>query len=83
MKIETKYNVGDNVFTIDMTSMKVKSFNVHSIGVSVSKENKVSVTLYEDNGSYSFNSYDETKCFPSETELLDYVTKKDVEPVKK
>ena len=83
MKVETKYNVGETVFTIDTATLKVKSFNVHSIGINVSKENKVSVTLYEDNGSYSYNSFDESKCFPTEAELLEYVTKKDVEPVKK
>lgn len=76
MKIETKFNVGDKVFTIDSSSLKVKEFEVDHICTWTNKGKKTNVTLY-DGESYSANGYDENKCFSTEADLLTFVTTKE------
>ena len=75
MKIETKFNEGDSVFTIDTSTLKVKNFKVDHIGTYTSK-GKTTVTLY-DGESYNAKGYDENKCFGTEAELIAYVTTND------
>lgn len=75
MNIKTKFNIGDHVFTIDTSTLKVKDFKVKRIST-YSFEGKTSVTLYE-NESYTASGYSEDKCFATETELMTYVTTKD------
>lgn len=70
MTIKTKYNVGDKVYTIDKNSMKVLPFKIKSI-VSVSDES-TAVRLTPEGSDYE--SYDEKRCFPSEDELIRYIT---------
>ena len=70
MTIKTKYNVGDTVYTIDKNSMKVLPFKIKSI-VSVSDES-TAIRLTPEGNDY--DSYDEKRCFPSEDELIKYIT---------
>lgn len=75
MNIKTKFNEDDKVFTIDTNTLKVKSFTVKRIGTHTSK-GKTNVTLY-DGDSYNAVGYDESKCFPTESELVTFITTKD------
>ena len=70
MTIKTKYNVGDKVYTIDKNSMKVLPFKIKTI-VSISDES-TAVRLTPEGKDY--DSYDEKRCFPSEDELIRYIT---------
>lgn len=74
MTIKTKFNEGDKLFTIDAKTLKVKQFQVERIMAYVSN-GKTSVSLYP-KGDIS-NSYDEDKCFPTEAELITFITTKD------
>lgn len=76
MTIKTKYNEGDKVFTIDTNTLKVKEFEVGRISTHTSK-GKTSVTLYAKEDTYAANGYNEDKCFPTQAELITFVTSKD------
>ena len=72
MTINTKFNEGDMVFTIDTSSLKVKSFEVGRIFTSTN-EGKTSETIYPKGCTYTDIGYDERKCFTTETELLQHI----------
>lgn len=74
MNIQTKFNNGDKVFTIDHETMKVKEFEIGTICVCAIGCGAPSVSYYEKVGS---ESYGEARCFASESELLAYITTKD------
>ena len=69
MSIETKYNVGDELYTIDGETMKLVVFNVKRISISVGELNRV--WYCPDRVSYKL--YDENRCFPSEEELMAFM----------
>ena len=75
MIIKTKFNIGDKVFSINTNTMKVKKFDVKRI-TSYTVGDKTSVTLY-DSDSYTADGYDESKCFATEKELMDFITTPD------
>lgn len=75
MTIKTKYNEGDKVFTIDTNTLKVKEFEVGRISTHTSN-GKTSVTLYAKEDTYASNGYSEDKCFPTQAELITFVTSK-------
>lgn len=72
MNIETKFKVGDNVFTIDPETLKIKQFEIGSVS-SITSENDTIVLVYPKTGSYI--SVNEKKCFPTREALLDHITK--------
>lgn len=76
MNIQTKFNIGDKVCTIDKKTMKVREFEVESIGMVITKE-KQSVILRAKGDSVYDDGYDEKYCFTNENELLDYITTKE------
>ena len=78
MNIQTKFNIGDKVCTIDKNTMKVKAFEIGSMGVYVSKTGKPSVNYRASDDGYNGDSYEEEFCFPNETELLSYITTKEL-----
>lgn len=78
MNIQTKFNIGDKVCTIDKNTMKVKAFEVGSVGVYVSKTGKPSVNYRASGDDYTGDSYEEEFCFPNEAELLSYITTKEL-----
>ncbi len=75
MIIKTKFNEGDKVFTIDTNSLKVKDFTISRISTYTCK-GKTNITVY-DGEQYNANGYDESKCFPTEAELMTFITSKD------
>ena len=75
MTIKTKFDVGDKVFTIDSSTLKVKEFEVSRIAT-YTKNDETSVSLYP-KGDFSTSGYDESKCFSTQAELITYVTTKD------
>ena len=76
MNIQTRFNIGDNVCTIDKKTMKLHTFEVCSIMAYVNKEGKTDVSYRAAGDGYSGDSYNEDKCFANEAELLTYITTK-------
>lgn len=76
MNIQTKFNIGNKVCTIDKKTMKVKEFEIGSVSVFASKDEESNVRYY-DNEYYSHDGYEEKLCFASEKELLSYITTKE------
>lgn len=74
MSIETKFNVGDTVFTIDTKTTKVKGFEIESI-IAYAGNGYTKVTYKEKGSSILESNYDEDKCFANKEELIDYVMK--------
>ncbi len=74
MNIKTKFNVGDNVCTIDKKTMKIKKFEIGNIFIFAAKNGRVDVTYRAVNDSYNSDSYEEEKCFTSEAELMTFIT---------
>lgn len=73
MKIVTKFNVGDKVYTLDKESMRLKEFEVAHVIVVAAKDNvRISYSVKCD--GYHSESYDEQVCFASKDELLTYIT---------
>ena len=74
MTIETKFNIGDKVFTIDTKTTKVKGFEVESI-IAFAGNGYTRVTYKEKGSSVLESNYEEEKCFATPEELIDYVMK--------
>lgn len=80
MDIKIKFGIGEKVFTLDSETMKIKEFEVGSIGIFASRDKELSVTYY-DNDHYSGLGFKEQRCFATEKELLNHITTK--EPAEK
>ena len=77
-QVKSKFNIGDQVITVDKSSLKMKKFEVAEISFFVYKDH-INVYLYpmtEDGSCDSCNRVDENLCFASETELLEHMTTK-------
>ncbi|MDD6541766.1 MAG: hypothetical protein PUF32_05635 [Prevotella sp.] len=72
MNIETKFKVGDNVYTVDPETLKIKHFVIGSIS-SITSENGTIVLVYPKTENYT--SVNEKKCFPTREALIDHITK--------
>lgn len=72
MTITTSFNIGDTAYTIDKSTLKLKSFTVARIIAHVTSES-TTVTLY-DGDTYNATGYDEQKCFTSSEALLSFIT---------
>ena len=66
MKLERKWNVGDELYTI--ANMKVVKFEVSALSIFACKD--FTNVSYFDNG---YNSYKEENCFKTEDELLNFL----------
>lgn len=76
MNIETKFKVGDNVFTVDPKTLKVKEVEVAMITTSTTANGGTSVTLYPKTSEYGYGEgINEDICFPSKEQLIDHITK--------
>lgn len=76
--IKTKFNVGDEIVTLDKETKKVVTLKVGHVTSSIDKKGTQSVSYYpiNDSGDVDFySSYDEKFCFGSKEQLLDYITK--------
>ena len=78
MNIQTKFNIGDKVCTIDKKTMKVREFEIGSMSIYVAKNGKPSINYRASDDGYSGDSYEEEFCFANENELLGYITTKEL-----
>lgn len=74
MNIQTKYNVGDPVWTINDYG-KIVQFTINSITVDIYKDGSVEVLYHEEYNPQKMYSMlrDENACFRTETELMNMV----------
>lgn len=66
MKLESKWNVGDELYTI--ANMKVVKFKVSYLSIFAGKD-AINVSYYGNN----YDSYKEDNCFKTEEELLNFL----------
>lgn len=66
MQVTTKFNVGDELYTI--ANMKIVKFKVSSLSIFVDK-NLTTVSYFGD----GYDSYKEDNCFRTEDELLNFL----------
>ena len=77
-QVKSKFNIGDDVVTVDKGNLKMKKFKVAEIAFFV-YEDHTNIYLYpmkEDGSTDSCNSVDEGICFASETDLIEHLTTK-------
>lgn len=74
MNIQTKYNVGEPVWTINDYG-KIVQFTINSITVDIYKDGSVEVLYHEEYNPQKMYSMlrDENACFRTETELMNMV----------
>lgn len=74
MNIQTKYNVGEPVWTINDYG-KIVQFTINSITVDIYKDGSVEVLYHEEYNPQEMQSMlrDENACFRTETELMNMV----------
>ena len=72
MTIQTHFNVGDTLFTLNPTTQKAISFKVAKVAVVAGKDD-IFITYQPETKDYSYTSYVEGKCFASIEELKKYV----------
>jgi len=76
MTINTKFKPGDTVYTLDKKSMKIMSFEIDTvIFCSNPRLTYISYKPADCQVECIYDTYDEDKCFASEKELIDYITK--------
>lgn len=73
MNIETKFKVGDTVYTIDPETLKIKQFEIESV-TSYTNDKGTTVLVYP-KGDCCYKSVDERKCFSTREALIDHITK--------
>lgn len=73
MKITTKFNVGDTVYTIDKKTMRLKEFEISSVSVIALTKDAYQISYGVKTENYHTESYEERVCFASRDDLLDYV----------
>ena len=75
MNVQTKYNVGDKVCTIDKKTLKMREFEISSVFVSTTDEG-TEVKYHAKGDSAYADNIPEEHCFPSENELLNHISSK-------
>lgn len=73
MNIETKFKVGDTVYTIDPETLKVKAIVIGTISTMTTDKGTTVLFYPKDNGY--LDNVNEDKCFASREALLDHITK--------
>jgi hypothetical protein len=74
MILESKFNIGEKVFTIDRESLKVREFEVYSIAAKVSKDDESPEIEYHAKGdSFLCDNIPERLCFASREELMKHI----------
>lgn len=73
MEIQTKFNVGDEIYSIDKREMRIKKFEIGTIIMICGSENSIS---YREKGCNAFDDdFPEERCFSSKEELLRYINR--------
>lgn len=74
MNIQTKYKIGEQVWTINDNG-KVVQFTIDSITVNIFKDESIEVLYHEKYNPQEMHSMvrDENACFKTETELMNMV----------
>lgn len=74
MDIKTRFNIGDQVCTIDKAKMKLKKFTIGSIHAFVTERGVVTTYYRAKDEGCAGDSYEDGFCFASEADLMKYVT---------
>lgn len=72
MNIETRFEVGDTIFTIDPDTLKVKRYEVESVTTIANCNGVTSYVIPK--GKSAYRSIDERKCFRTREELIGYIS---------
>lgn len=72
MNIQTKFKVGDEVFTIDKKTLRMKKITLDKVYVYVTETDGIEIS-YRGEGELYDDVHDESVCFTTEHELLSYV----------
>lgn len=73
MNVQTKYNVGEKVCTIDKRTLKIREFEIDSIFVSTNDGGVE--TRYHAKGDSAYADYiPEEHCFSDQHELLNHIS---------
>lgn len=75
MNVQTKYNVGDSVCTIDKKALKIREFEIEKVIVNSSKSG-AEVKYHAKGDSVYADDVPEEHCFPSRDELLSHISGK-------
>ena len=75
MNVQTKYNVGDVVYTIDKATLKMREFEISTVFVSTTDVG-VEVKYHARGDSAYADNIPEEHCFLSENELLNHISSK-------
>lgn len=75
MSINTKFNIGDEAWTIDLVTLRVVRFIVGRVVITEHTDGSVSecVDPSDGNGGYNYKGYDACKCFPSRDGLVNHL----------
>ena len=73
MNIQTKFNVGDKVLTIDPSTMKIREVEIERVRVYV-EEDAITVSYHAKGDSFFKDDYPEEKCFSTKNELLTFIS---------
>lgn len=75
-QIQTRFNVGDQVVTLDEKTKKAVEITIGSISAIIGKNSTATVSYYpqKENGEVDFyTSYDEKACFTNKEQLMQYI----------
>lgn len=72
MVFNTKFNVGDKLFTIDRETMKVRNFTVKSVCI-ISSSDKASISYVPEGDDVWKPNIPEERCFDSKEALFEYI----------
>lgn len=75
MKIETKFNNGDEVLILNGTSLIKRT--VHSTKIVIEKNGEFDISYWimtEEKGVMNFEIFNENKCFASKEEFINQLT---------
>lgn len=71
MNIETKFEVGDTIYTIDPDTLKMRQYEVGAVSAITSGKG---TAVYISPKGETYKSIDEGKCFRTRSELLTHIT---------
>ncbi len=75
-KVQTKFDLGDKVFTVDSKTYKKREVTVGKIVIYLENDGNPSISIYplNEEGRIDWNeSIKEEVCFSTEAELMDYI----------